>query len=132
VLVATVAGCFWRTYGARAAMHTDLLVAMTRKGTDLVRARRFAPENLPELYYPLERALAFAAGARRRSGEHPPESLVALEALLGRYEAFCHAVDELRRGPRTPAARRTLRDAVREVDAAATTVRRALAAEGRG
>jgi len=130
-VVATLAGCFWRTYASRAAMHTELLLAMTRKGIDLVRARRFAPENLPELYYPLDRARAFAATARRRSGEDPPPSLPALETLLARYEAFCDAVDEMRRGPRTPPLRRAMRDAAREVDAAAAAVRRALAVEAR-
>jgi hypothetical protein len=131
LVVATVAGCFWRTYGSRAVMHTQLLLSMTRKGIDLVRTRRFTPENLPELYYPLDRARASTAAARRRSGEDPPASVSALEALLARYEAFCRAVDEMRRGPRTPPTRRALRDAARAVHAAGAAVLRALAAEGR-
>src|SRR5205814_6177892 len=50
-----LAGCFWRTYGRLAATHVDLLVAMARKGTDLVASGRLSAESMPELTYPLER-----------------------------------------------------------------------------
>jgi hypothetical protein len=80
--LAMLAGCFWRSYGARLGMHTDLLLAMTRKGVDLVKSDRFAPENSPELHYPLERAQAYAARARWKSGDDPPGSLRAFDSLL--------------------------------------------------
>jgi len=127
---ALVAGCFWRSYGQRIAMHTDVLVVMTRKGTDLVKTARFTPENLPELYYPLERARAFAAQAERRSGQDPPLSLRAFETLLAAYGEFCRVVDEARRAPRG-APRPALREAARAVRQSALAVRRALVAEAR-
>jgi hypothetical protein len=126
-----IVGCFWRSYGARIAMHTDVLVAMTRKGTDLVKTARFTPENLPELYYPLERARAFAAQAARRSGQDPPRSLRAFEDLLIVYGEFCRLVDEARRKPPGTAERPALREATRAVRRSAAVVRSALAAEGR-
>lgn len=126
-----LAGCFWRTYGARAAMHVDLLLAMTRKGADLVKARRFTPENLPELHYPLDRARGFAAAARRRSGVDPPPSLPAFETMLDRYASFVAVVDDARQPARSRTARPALRRAAREVRDAAEAVRRALATEGR-
>jgi hypothetical protein len=113
------------------AMHTDLLIGMTRKGTDLVKTNAFIPENLPELYYPLDRARAFAASAGRRSGETPPASLVAFGALLDAYEVFCRAVDGARREPRREVWRPGVRVAARAVRAAAPPVRQGLAAEGR-
>jgi hypothetical protein len=126
------AGCFWRSYGPRMAMHTDVLVAMTRKGTDLLKTARFTPENLPELYYPLDRARSFAADAARRSGEQPPPSLRAFEELLAAYAEFCRVADEARTVRLEGARRRTLREATRSVRRHAAAVRRALAAEGRG
>lgn len=113
------------------AMHTDLLVAMARKGGDLVKADAFTPENLPELHYPLERARDFAARATRRSGEAPPASLGAFGALLDTYEAFYRVADDARRSGRGTAARSALRAAERAVRAAAAVVHKALAAEGR-
>jgi hypothetical protein len=128
--LAALGGCFWRSYGARLAMHTDLLLGMTRKGVDLVKTRRFTPENLPELHYPLERARAFAARARQRTGADPPGSLSAFEGLLEAYGAFCGVIDEARRdGGAQLAALHHAAQAVRERAAA---VRQALAAEGRG
>jgi len=124
-----LAGCFWRSYGARLAMHADLLAAMAAKGTDLVDTDRFTPENLPELHYPLDRARAFAAEAARRSGDDPPASLRAFETLLAAYAAFCGIVDDSRRvaGPHLP-----VHEAADRVRTCATDVRRALVAEGRG
>jgi hypothetical protein len=111
-------------------MHTDLIVAMTRKGTDLVRTHRFTPENLPELSYPLERARAYAARAERQGGANPPGSLGAFVALLAAYERFYGVVDGLR-GGWGGTSHAALRDAVREVRRRAAAVERALATEGR-
>jgi hypothetical protein len=126
------AGCFWRSYGPRLAMHTDLLLAMTGKGVDLVEADRFTPENLPELYYPLERARAFAARAERRSGDDPPGSLRAFAALLEAYGAFCQVADDARRTRDGGAPRAALHEAAHAVRQRAAAVEQALVAEGRG
>ena len=128
-LVVLLAGCFWRSYGARLAMHTDLLVAMAGKGTDLVDADRFTPENLPELHYPLDRARAFAAQAVRKSGDEPPASLRAFEALLAAYAGFCDAADRARQDAGTE--HKAVHAAVASVRQRAAEVHRALAAEGR-
>ena len=133
VLVVCVlsAGCFWRSYGARMDMHTDLLLSMTHKGADLVRGHRFAPENLPELLYPLDRAREFAARAHRHGAADPPASLGAFDALLAAYAEFCRIADDLRHaGGDVPDGSR-LSGAVDGVEGAAGAVRRALAAEGR-
>jgi hypothetical protein len=125
------AGCFWRSYGARMAMHTDVLLAMTRKGTDLVKTGRFTPENLPELHYPLDRARSFAVDAARRSGQEPPPSLRAFEELLTAYGEFCRVIDVVRTARLEGVRRRMLREAARSVRRDAAAVRGALAAEGR-
>jgi hypothetical protein len=130
--LAALGGCFWRSYGARVAMHTDLLLGMTRKGVDLVKTHRFTPENLPELHYPLERARAFAARARQRAGDEPPGSLRAFEALLEAYGAFCGVIDEARRVRGGGTQRAALHHAAQAVRQRAVAVRQALAAEGRG
>jgi hypothetical protein len=124
-----LAGCFWRTYGGRLAMHADLLVEMAEKGTDLVDADRFTPESLPELLYPLDRARSFAAEAARRSGDRPPESLRAFEVLLAAYGELCGLADESRR--ETGRSQTALHDALARVRERAADVHRALAAEGR-
>jgi hypothetical protein len=129
--VALAAGCFWRSYGARMAMHADVLLAMTRKGTDLVKTGRFTPENLPELHYPLDRARWFAADATRRSGQEPPPSLRAFEELLAAYGEFCRVVDAVRTARLDGVRRRVLREAARSVRRNAAAVHAALAAEGR-
>ena len=98
VVSTCVSGCFWRNYGARLQMHSDLLVAFARKARDLVASGRFTAENLPELTYPLERATAFDADVRRRAPE-PPASLLAFERLLDRYRAYVDLVDRTRRDP---------------------------------
>ena len=124
-----LAGCFWRSYGARLAMHADLLVAMAQKGTDLVDTDRFTPENLPELHYPLDRARAFAADAARRSGDDPPGSLRAFQALLAAYGEFCDAADRARHETGTPHA--AVHEATDRVRQRAAEVHEALASEGR-
>ncbi|HLK12424.1 MAG TPA: hypothetical protein VKW76_13690 [Candidatus Binatia bacterium] len=125
------AGCFWHTYPRLMATHVDLLVAMARKGTDLVAAGLFAPESLPELVYPLERAEAFARIARAKAGPAAPPSLGAFDALLGRYRAFLEALDRVRRADRGEAARTALAPALAAVEDAAKRVRSALATERR-
>lgn len=91
--VAVASGCFWRSYPKRMRTHVEVLVGIARKASDLVAARRFTAENLPELTYPLERATAFAAEVRARTST-PPESLDAFETLLARYRALVTAADE--------------------------------------
>src|SRR6185436_13065517 len=81
VCVAVASGCYWRTYPDQLRTHTDLLVAFARKARDLVATGRFTAENLPELTYPLERAAAYAADARRRTTA-PPPSLDAFDRLI--------------------------------------------------
>ena len=125
-----LAGCFWRTYGRLAATHVDLLVAMARKGTDLVASGRLSAESMPELTYPLERAEAFVHDARARSGT-PPASLDALDTLCARYRAFVDALDRVRRERRGEAARAALADPLAAVEAAAEGVRAELRAESR-
>src|SRR5206468_223027 len=123
-----LAGCFWRTYGRLAATHVDLLVAMARKGTDLVASGRLSAESMPELTYPLERAEAFVHDARARSGA-PPASLDALDTLCARYRAFVDALDRVRRERSGEAARAALADPLAAVEAAAERVRAELRAE---
>jgi len=77
-LLLLLAGCFWRSYPSLATTHAELLVAMARKGSDLVSSGRFGAENMPELTYPLERADAFAHTARARAGSAPPPSLAEI------------------------------------------------------
>src|SRR4029077_7130033 len=73
VLAVVAAGCcFWRSYAPRLRTHTELLVAMARKGADLVASGRLTAENMPELTYPLERAGAFARGAHSPRGTPAP------------------------------------------------------------
>lgn len=110
-------------------MHADLLVDMAAKGTDLVDANRSTPDTLPELLYPLDRARSFAAEAARRSGDHPPESLRAFEALLAAYAELCGLADESRRAAGTPPT--GVQETMARVRDRAADVHRALAAEGR-
>jgi hypothetical protein len=128
--LALLAGCFWRSYGRLAATHTDLLVAMARKGADLVAAARLTAETLPELTYPLERAQAFAHDARARSHD-PPASLVALEALIARYRDFLDTLDQTRRQQTGAPARTALAQPLAHVEQAAAAVHAALRAEDR-
>src|SRR5437870_5071153 len=102
---ALLAGCFWRSYGRLAATHADLLVAMARKGADLVASGRLTAESMPELTYPLERAQAFAHDARARSGSSPPPSVAALDDLIARYRAFVDTLDRVRREQTAETAR---------------------------
>jgi hypothetical protein len=124
-----LAGCFWRSYGALATTHVDLLVAMAHKGSDLVASGRFGAENMPELTYPLERADAFAHTARSRAGSAPPASLPAFEDLLARYRSFVDALDRTRRTDRGEDARAALAAPLAAVEASAAKVHAALAAE---
>jgi len=125
-----LAGCFWRTYGRLAATHVDLLVAMARKGTDLVASGRLTAESMPELTYPLERAQAFVHDARARSRAAPSPSLDALDALCARYQAFVDALDRVRRERSGEAARTALAEPLARVEASGEAVRAALRAEG--
>ncbi len=129
VVVAAVAGgCFWRSYPDRLRTHVELLVAFARKGRDLVATGRFTAENLPELTYPLERAAAFAADARRRT-DAPPPSLAAFDRLIERYRAFVALVDRERHGDAGPAAAASLDASVAAIEGAAADVTAALARE---
>ena len=126
-----LAGCFWRSYGPQAATHADVLVGIARKGADLVGNGRLTAESMPELTYPFERAAAFAETARAAGGEGPPESLLALEALIARYREFVDALDQARRAYEPGDARTALAAPLAAVEAAGARVRAALEAEGR-
>ena len=129
--LALLTGCFWRSYGPQAATHTDVLVGIARKGADLVGKSRFTAESMPELTYPLERAVAFADRATARSAGSPPASLLALRALIARYREFVDILDRVRRDQGAGEARAALASPLAAVEAAATEVHRALRAEGR-
>jgi len=124
-----ITGCFWRSYGPQAATHTDVLLGMARKGADLVAGGRLSAESMPELTYPLERALAFANRAAARSGETRPESLVAFEALVARYREFVGTLDRVRREQPAAEARAALAAPLAAVEAAGERVREALRVE---
>ena len=126
-----LAGCFWRSYGRLAAVHVDVLVAMARKGVDLVANGRMSAESMPELTYPLERAEAFARTATARSPETRPSSLVAFGELLAQYRQFLDALDQARRTARGEEARTVLGPSLAAVEAAGQAVRTALRTEHR-
>jgi hypothetical protein len=112
------------------ATHADLLVAMARKGVDLVASHRLTAESMPELTYPLERAEAFARAAAERATD-PPPSLAAFRDLIARYRALVDLLDRVRREPPEGDTRAALAEPLGRVEAAADAVRAALAAEGR-
>ena len=126
-----LAGCFWRSYGPQVVTHTEVLVGIARKGADLVGSGRLTAESMPELTYPLERAVAFAEKARARAGAAPPASLVAFEALIASYRGFVDALDRARREQEPSAARATLAAPLAEVESAGRRVREAVEAERR-
>ena len=130
VHLSLLGACFWRSYGKAAATHADLLVAMARKGTDLVVSGRLTAESMPELTYPLERADAFARVAAARSADHPPASLRALDDLRARYQVFLDALDRVRREKSGDAARAALAEPLAAVEGAGRAVRAALRSEG--
>jgi hypothetical protein len=127
-----LAGCFWRSYGPQVATHTDVLVGIARKGADLVGGGRLTAESMPELTYPLERAVAFADRAAARGGDSPPQSLVLFRELIARYREFVDALDRVRRSHDAEDARAALAPPLAAVEAAAAEVHRALLVEGRG
>jgi len=131
VALAVLAGCFWRSYGRLLATHADLLVAMARKGSDLVANGRLTAESMPELTYPLERAQAFAQEARARASGDPPPSLVAFEALIARYREFVDSLDRTRREQTGETARSVLQQPLARVEQAADAVHAALENEKR-
>src|SRR5262245_63707048 len=124
-----VAGCFWRSYAARMRTHAEVMPSIARKAVDLVATGRFTAESMPELTYPLERAQAFAREARRRAGSSVPESLIAFERLIARYNAFIDALDRTRREQRGSAAADVLAEPLRAVEEAAAAVGDALRRE---
>ena len=130
-MLVVLAGCFWRSYGPQAATHAEVLVGMARKGADLVGSGRFTAESMPELTYPLERAIAFADRGTTRSGGSPPASLLALRALIARYREFVDDRDRVRRGQGAGEARAALASPLAAVEAAAAELHQALRAEGR-
>jgi hypothetical protein len=131
ILLVLAAGCFWRSYGPHVATHADVLVSIARKGADLVGNGRLTAESMPELTYPLERAVAFADRAEARSGDTPPPSLLAFRGLIVRYREFVDALDRVRRSHGASEARAELAPPLAAVEVAATEVHRALDAEGR-
>jgi len=131
LLVIAGAGCFWRSYAPRLRTHTELMVAIARKGVDLVRSGRLTAENMPELTYPLERAEAFARIARARAGAAAPPSLAAFDTLIARYRAFVDALDSTRRTRHGDEAAAALAGPLGAVEDAARAVEDALRAERR-
>ncbi|MFN8545005.1 MAG: hypothetical protein U0807_12495 [Candidatus Binatia bacterium] len=133
LLLACIAmGCFWRAYPKQVMTHADLLVAMARKGTDLVTAGAFTAETMPELTYPLERASMFVRGAEARVGSSRPASLAALGDLCERYRALVDVLDRVRRTERGDAARAVLAAPLAAVEQGGALVHAALAAERGG
>jgi hypothetical protein len=130
ILLLLAAGCFWRSYGPYVATHTDVLVGIARKGADLVGSGRLTAESMPELTYPLERAVAFADRAGARSGDAPPPSLLAFRGLIVCYREFVDALDRVRRSHGASEARAELAPPLAAVEEAAAAVHRALDAEG--
>ena len=124
--VVAAGGCFWRSYAPRLRTHTELMVAMARKGADLVASGRLTAENMPELTYPLERAEAFARDAHAHGGTPPPASLVAFDTLVARYRAFVDALDATRRTQRGTEAAAALAGPLTSVENAARAVDDAL------
>ena len=131
VNLSLLGACSWRSYGKATATHADLLVAMARKGADLVASGRLTAESMPELTYPLERADAFLHAAAARSTDQPPASLRALQDLRARYQEFLDALDRVRREKSGDAARAALAEPLATVERAGEGVRAALHAEGR-
>jgi hypothetical protein len=123
--VVVASGCFWQGYPNRLRTHAEVLVSFARKARDLVATGRFTAESLPELTYPLERATAFAAEARRRVSA-PPASLIAFETLVARYRSFVELVDEVRRSHRGADGAEALAGPLASVEAAAADVGAAL------
>jgi hypothetical protein len=103
-------------------------VSIARKARDLIATGRFTAENLPELTYPLERAAAYAADARRRTTA-PPPSLDAFDRLIERYRAYVERVDLQRRERDGAAALVAVEQSLADVEAAAGEVRAALERE---
>ena len=126
--MAVASGCFWRSYPQKLRTHSELLVSFARKGRDLVATGRFTAENLPELTYPLERAAAFAADARRRT-DAPPASLVAFERLIAEYRAFVEQVDRERHDRSGSAEAATLDTPLAEIESTGRDVAAALERE---
>lgn len=124
-----LSGCFWRSYADRARTHGELLLSMARKGMDVMRAGRLTAESMPELTYPLERAQAFAAEARRRAGDRPPASLGALDALIARYRTFVDTLDRIRRDTRGEDAAKLLKAPLADIEHAEQALLTALGAE---
>jgi len=131
VLAIAGGGCFWRSYAPRLRTHSELMVAMARKGVDLVRGDRLTAENMPELTYPLERAEAFARSAHLQAGGALPPSLAAFDTLIARYRALIDALDRTRRTERGEQAAATLAAPLAAVEAAGRAVEDALRAEHR-
>jgi hypothetical protein len=106
-----------------AATHAEVLVAIARKGVDLIAGSRLTAETMPELTYPLERAQAFAVSERAAS----PPWLPAFETLLARYRDLIDTLDRVRRDARGEEARAVLAGRLRAVEDAGAAVRAALA-----
>ena len=128
VCLVVLSGCFWRGYPARVRTHAELLVSFAHKARDLVATGRFTAESLPELTYPLERAVAFAAHAHANA-DTPPPSLLAFDALIARYRSLVELVDQTRRAGTGLDAAQALAEPLAAVDAAAVAVTAALASE---
>lgn len=118
-----IAGCFWRDFDARLAMHAGLLRDEARKGVDVAEAGALTAEDLTELLYPLGRARAYAAAARRHLDDRPaPPVLGDFEQLLAAYARLCDAIDRARRAHPGRVPPRVLASPLRRVERRAAAV----------
>ena len=124
-------GPFWHRYPRLVVTHAQLLADMAEKGRDLVVVGQFTAASLPELTYPLERALAFEHETARRTGSPPPTSLAAFSRLVAAYQGLVETLDDTRRQPRAAqvAGRGALDATVAAIRADADAVRAAAAAD---
>jgi hypothetical protein len=117
------AGCFWRDFDARLAMHAELLRDEGRKGVAVAVAGALTAEDLTELLYPLGRARAYAAVAHRHLGARPtPPVLGDFEQLLAAYARLCDAIDRARRAHPGRVPPRLLASPLRRVERRAAAV----------
>jgi hypothetical protein len=124
-------GYFWHRYPRLVVTHAQLLADMAEKGRDLVAVGQFTAESLPELTYPLKRALAFEQESLRGTGSSPPASLLAFSRLVVAYQGLVQTLDDARRAPRAAQlqGRAGMDAVVAAIRADAEAVRVAAAAE---
>lgn len=94
-------GCLWLRYRSMATTHAELLVQFAGDAAELTEAGlEVGDRDLSRLEYPMARAEQFVTSARSLPGERP--SLVALQALVGRYREMFVFLQGLRARRATP------------------------------